>query len=467
MTESVDKLDSRLLFTAPWEPLIVRRGDALGMRALADRFADAVAPGLSNRIRDGRWITILSWCLVQSDTRFRETGGRSLETKEEQRDRYAWLRPLELLWVARTIQLTEDGGSKRSLAGLRRVKVWLETQPRNDKRFGLSFDQFRAYRQTGMYGGYRLGFRMWPGMTVGRDGWTPGPQAHKLAKWLDKQLGPMAPEIKPKRLSNRGNAGASRGTRWKHDPVHWWQRHWKKFCEPHREADRKTLPRKSNDFGELPEAKLLAPVLFGSDTGGQRRKAILEQVMQAKATTHLEMCRHLQRSFPKDQKIALMPAFSQLADDGIEVMELIAGELHKSPKAMLDQVAQSPELAEACDRLRESSQAWRQRQGGTIRHVELANQFAESIPTSGQTIDILRGLLQHHEVHGGGLKWFVLRGNTIEPRSPPGVGNSRYRFRLWSLARLGIQCGLTSKGMPRALAADELRGAWEYEDGDE
>ncbi len=46
--------DPRLLFTEPWEPVIVRRGDALGLRALADQFAEAVAPDLSNRVRDGR-----------------------------------------------------------------------------------------------------------------------------------------------------------------------------------------------------------------------------------------------------------------------------------------------------------------------------------------------------------------------------------------------------------------------------
>jgi hypothetical protein len=62
--------ESRILFTAPWEPVVVRRGDALGLRALADHFADAVAPGLSNRVRDGRWVTILAWCLARSHTVF-------------------------------------------------------------------------------------------------------------------------------------------------------------------------------------------------------------------------------------------------------------------------------------------------------------------------------------------------------------------------------------------------------------
>ena len=73
----------RVLFTAPWDPPVVRRGDALGLRALTDQFADAVAPGLSNRVRDGRWVTILSWCLARSQEVFHARGGRSVQTREQ------------------------------------------------------------------------------------------------------------------------------------------------------------------------------------------------------------------------------------------------------------------------------------------------------------------------------------------------------------------------------------------------
>ena len=55
--------EPRFFFTAPWEPVVVRRGDALGLRALADQFAEAMA--LSNRVRDGRWVTILAWSLAR------------------------------------------------------------------------------------------------------------------------------------------------------------------------------------------------------------------------------------------------------------------------------------------------------------------------------------------------------------------------------------------------------------------
>jgi len=70
----------RIFFTAPWDPVVVRRGDALGLRALADEFAEAVAAGLSNRVRDGRWVTILAWCLVHSQEVFRMRSGPSVST---------------------------------------------------------------------------------------------------------------------------------------------------------------------------------------------------------------------------------------------------------------------------------------------------------------------------------------------------------------------------------------------------
>jgi len=64
----------------------VRRGDALGLGALADQFADAVAPGFSNRIRDSRWVTILAWCLVKSklvfDAQWRKLGNHPKKSKK-------------------------------------------------------------------------------------------------------------------------------------------------------------------------------------------------------------------------------------------------------------------------------------------------------------------------------------------------------------------------------------------------
>jgi len=35
-------------------------------------------------------------------------GQRALATRDDQRERYGWLQPLELMWVARTIMLADQ-----------------------------------------------------------------------------------------------------------------------------------------------------------------------------------------------------------------------------------------------------------------------------------------------------------------------------------------------------------------------
>lgn len=238
--------EPRLLFTEPWDPIVVRRGDALGLLALTNVFAEIVAPGLSNRVRDGRWVTILAWCLVRSQQVFHASGSRSVSTRAEQGRRYAWLRPLELIWCARTIALAEDDWKERPLAGRRRVQAWYEdytTRSSYADRFGMSVDQFRAYRQTGTYGAYRVAFRKWPGMTIGGDGWTPGPAANKLAKWLDVRLGSARPEwhLHAGDGNDEGISGIS-AKRGRGDECRWWLQHWADFDGGGYRAE-ETLPR--------------------------------------------------------------------------------------------------------------------------------------------------------------------------------------------------------------------------------
>ncbi|HUY33648.1 MAG TPA: hypothetical protein VMV69_12935 [Pirellulales bacterium] len=282
--------EPRLLFTAPWEPVVVRRGDALGLGPLADQFSNAVAPDLSYRVRDGRWVTILAWCLARSHAVFHASGGRSVETRNQQRLRYAWLRPLELMWVARTIALANDDWRDRSLAGQRRVRPWYEDDHQSTDRFGMSVDQFRAYRQTGMYSGYRIALRKWPGMTKGCDGWTPGPATNALADWLDEKLGSARPP-RPlhagagdeDRLSTRS---AKLGSGEEH---RWWLRHWKNFGEGGRSADKNTLASRRDEFTVLPEVHLLKPLVFGDDTSGKLRQKVAREVANASATEHIGM----------------------------------------------------------------------------------------------------------------------------------------------------------------------------------
>lgn len=462
--EAEDNATPRCLFTAPWEPVVVRRGDALGLRAFADQLADAVAPGMSNRVSDGRWVTILAWCLARSHEVFHARGGRSVETRAEQVDRYGWMRPLELMWVARTIALAKDW-RERPLSGQRKVRSWYEDDDGcATDRFGMSADQFRAYRQTGMYGGYRLAFRRWKGMTASGDGWTPGRSTHDLALWMDGKLGVARPSWPLHQGADHDESPLTRvpklGKGDKHD---WWLRHWREFDRGGRKVDENTLPRRSNDYGVVSEADLLEPVVFADDADGERRREVAQQVARSRAGTHLEVCEHLRECFGRDKAIALLPAFSRLADAGVAVMDLVADSLRDASQVELSRIAVRPGVAEACGEMVAAAKVWRGRAESQVRHVETVHRFAAVIPRAG-TIECLKSLLGYHEAHGGGLRWFVLRGGKVESRSAPRAGSSRYRFRLWSLCRIAAQCGVRS--MP-ALFVNETEDLGDSETSDE
>jgi hypothetical protein len=442
----------RLLFTEPWEPIVVRRGDALGLRALADQFADALAPDLSNRVRDGRWVTILAWCLARSQEVFHAGGGRSVGTRAEQRQRYDWLRPLELMWVARTIIILAEDTKGRQLAGVQSVKRWFKGDKRPTDRFGMTVDQFRAYRQTGMYGRYRVAFRKWPGMTEKGDGWTPGKAAKDLAKWLDEKLGVARPPWSLHAGEGDKDSLSTRSVKLGRDREHcWWLQKWTTFKRHGRNADQNTLPRWRDDE-KLPESDYLKPLLFGDDKHGTLRLKVAGEVEKASARSHLEVCEHLGRAFASDPAFVLLPRFSRLADAGMEAMALVAKSLRNEVRVELAEVTARPEAAPICEELMAAARKWRENAPMHIPHVETAHRFAGAI-RSARPIECLRALLQHHEMYRGGLPWFGLHNGRVEPRAPSGGGSSLYRFRLWSLCRLATQCGVL-RSMPRAVRED-------------
>jgi hypothetical protein len=372
-------------------------------------------------------------------------------TRAEQAERYGWLRPLELMWVARTIALVDDW-QNRSLAGQRRVRPWYQNEKQSTDRFGMTQDQFRAYRQTGMYGGYRVAFRKWPGMTALGDGWTPGKATIRLAKWLDAKLG----AARPRWRLHDGDGAEGRipapDRRSVYKEHTWWLRHWCHFDERGRNADRNTLPRRSDDFTELPEAALLEPLVFGSDPNGIRRRKVAHAVADAFARNHLEVCEHLSRAFVGDNTVVLLPRFSRLADAGMVAMNLVANTLQSNSRVELAAVAARQEAARCCEELVAAAQDWLKSARLQLRYTETAHRFAAAI-RGARPIDVLGNLIEHHEQYGGGLRWFVLRNGWVEPRTPWRGGSSLYRFRLWSLCRLAAQCGVLNK-MPRALRED-------------
>jgi hypothetical protein len=447
---------ARVLFTAPWEPIVVRRGDALGLRALTDVLAETVAPGLSNRVRDGRWVTILAWALARSQDVYHASGGRLVASQDAQRARYAWLRPLELMWVARTISLAKEDWRDRTLPGRRRVNPWYEhyrDERQAPDRFGMTLDQFKAYRQTGVYGGYRVAFRKWPAMTAAGDGWSPAAGTNRLADWLDARLGKAKPSWPLH--AGHGDDGLSTRSAKRHlgAECQWWLQHWHNFTESGRGADDNTLPRCRDDFEVLPEAGLLEPTIFGKHPGGERRRRVALEIAQAAAEDHFGICKHLGRVFREERAISLLPAFSRLADAGMAAMDLVSSVLGTKSSISLDEPASRRTAQKICQELKSAADAWERVSDLQIRHIETAHRFAAAIPNA-RPHECLAALLQYHEFYGGGARWFVLRNGRVEPRMRTGTGASRYGFRLYSLCRLATQCGVIGT-MPEALRDEE------------
>jgi hypothetical protein len=429
-------------FTAPWDPVPIRRGDALGFRAGADYFADLLAPGLSNNTSDARWISILSWCLQWSHVAWRRAGGGDLSRRDDQRARYAWLRPLELLWVDRTLEAGQETGQLR---GRRSVERWRRAH-RNVPNFAMTADQFRRYRQVGTYGAYRVVFRSIPGLTTG-DGWTPSEIALKLAGLVNDSL-PRAARLKQEHFEN--------GTKWGiwvggEEARYWLDRGWPASSSilggvlpTPDEAIRKRLPAE--------ERGLLEPAIFAS---GSTRRVTAEVLASARsARTHAELCDALASSSALSNKVgpsslAPLPSFTRFADAAMQAMRTLWTEInHDDAKQApaVETLARSTELRDGFDRLRDEAAGWLRAPGrSTFPRESVVSRLADAMLAAVTPAEQLRALSKHHNEYGGGLRWFREQAGKVIPLvRDTGLAALDYRFRLRPLARLAAQCGVAN-----------------------
>jgi len=436
-------------FTAPWDPVPIRRGDALGFRAGADYFADLLAPGLSNNTSDARWVSILSWCLQWSHVAWRSAGGGDLLRRDDQRARYAWLRPLELLWVDRTLEAGQDTGQLR---GRRSVERWRRAD-RRLPNFAMTEDQFRRYRQVGTYGAYRVVFRTIPGLTTG-DGWTPAETALKLADLVNDSL-PRAARLRQEHFENGSKWGIWGGGE---EARYWLERGWHTswstlggFLPTADEAIRKRLPPE--------ERNLLEPAIFASSS---TRRVTAEVLASARsAQTHAELCDTLASSTTLSAKIepaslAPLPSFTRFADAAMHAMRTLWNEInHDDAKQAptVENLARSAELRDRLERLRQAATAWLRAPGrSTFPHESVVTRLADAVMAVATPAEQLRALSKHHHEHGGGLRWFREQAGKMVPLVPDtGIAATDYRFRLRPLARLAAQCGVAN--MSQALDA--------------
>jgi hypothetical protein len=453
-------------FTAPWDPIPVRRGDALGLRAGADYFADLLAPGLSNGTSDARWISILSWCLQWSHVAWRKAGGSGLTRRDEQRSRYAWLRPIELLWVARTLASKQTTGQLR---GRRSVKRWLDRIEDGHAlpNFAMTPDQFRRYRQVGPYGAYRVALRKIPGLTEG-DGWTPAKTALALSSLVNASL-PRAARLKQERFENGTKWGSWSGG---DEARYWVERGWEAsrtalggFLPTRNDAVRKRL--------QADERNLLEPAIFAA---GSIRRVAAQVLADAKtARSHAELCDALAGSTAlataiEPASLAPLPAFTRFADAAMHAMRglwdaINHDETEQTP--IVKTLAGSADLQARLERLRDAGRAWLNAPGrSTFPHEHLVTRLAEAMFAAATPADQLRALSMHHNEHGGGRRWFREQGGKMVPlMADTGIVAANYRFRLRPLARLAAQCGVAN--MNNALDAIERGGANEDDSDDE
>lgn len=439
--------------TAPWSPMPERRGDALGFRAGADYFADLIAPGISNGTSDGRWVTLLSWCLKWSHIAWHQASNGDLSGRDAQRARYAWLRPLELLWVDRTLA---SGQTTGQLRGRRSVERWRKSD-RKSLNFDMSDDQFRRYRQVGTYGAYRVIFRSISGLTTG-DGWTLTQTGHQLADLVNKSL-PREVRLKQESFEN--------GTKWGHwadmEARFWVEHGWSSAVE---RTDRKNgyhmLPTPDDAIDEvLPEEErsLLELVLFSADS---TRRVTAEVLAGAKdVKSHAELCDILASSSRLAAKIAPaslapLPAFTRLADAAMDVMRTLWNEINQDTEDQaptFEKLTRSDALPKKFKLLNDASRVWLAvADRKAFPHERVATQLAQAQLNAGSLTDQIKALTKHHHEHGGGRLWFHEKAGKVKPLVPAtGIAASDYRFRMRSICLLAAQCGVGN--MDRALIA--------------
>jgi len=442
-------------FSAPYEAPMVRRGDPLGLRLAAARYADALAPGLSNRTLDARWLTISAWMLVLANDVWRRRGNSAPAglSRRAAADLFGWMEPIELLWIARTLSLVDIEG--RQLPGQRAVRRWLDGDQRTG-RFGMSFAQYRRQRSIGVYGAYRVALRGLPGMTIDGDGWRPDAVAERLARITQSALGAAA-----------ATSGVAHGN---FDAESYWRREgWPKWSSS---GGKGFLPESLRILRPVSadEIAILRPVLFGGkDPRGHARlrETVVDVMHASKAREHHGVCNDLEKKLSRQTHgaVARLGTFAQLADTGLTVMNAIwAGlrkvETHKVPALRPADLAASQDVRVPLAELIVASRAWLSGKSAFRPEWVVANELAALATSRGRSFDkLVRGLVEFHEARGGGRRWFRLdEEGLVRPASSlRDQEGSPYRFRLFSLARLALQCKLIPR-MPKALDFTDEEG---------
>ena len=426
------------LLTAPWETDSARRGDALGLGDVAEQFADILAPDLSNRTKDARWISILSWCLCMADKASSSNLSDKSDSSSFGQDRYEWIRPLELMWIYRTYNVKNEYKGYQ-LQGIRAIKRLFDAESQNySPSFGLTKDQLNRYRFIGPYGSYRTMLRYLLGLTKHNDGWTPDVKAMALANLVSDKIEYSVPE------SIKANARADS----------YWRNHWPNWQgDSVRNRIDAFLPQSENEIIVLPEKerKILKSAIFGDDENGKVRKRVVTIILRSKAKSHVELCKKLSVNL-KNDRLQKLSEFADLTESALNLLSSVWAKFNNSPTVTVKAALMDKEVLHNLSNAQKSAKKW-SKSKHNILGVELCEKLAKTllVPSKEKR---LRFLFRYHMEFGSGLPWMCIEKDNIIPLLPiNNRGGTPYRFRLWQLCRLAVQCGIISK-MPSVLAPD-------------
>lgn len=411
-------LPTIFLSEAPARPAS-RRRDPLGFANVAAYYADMLAPELTNRQRDPRWLTILCWSLQQVASEF-----PNLSTDA---DRYARLRGLELRWIIEACRL-DNGGKGRQLPGSRNVR---DVRKRHGEtqfatlRAQMGPEQWRRYRYVGPYASYR-GLLQLLGL-LDDDGWQLTDAGRKLAAFASSKVTSFTSHRALQLLTDETSGWVS-----------FWLRRWRAGTTiPTSSA---FLPTHKSRLGKK-EVELFGPALFATDSV---RLHVAVAMQGAVAGSHSALCQHLQASllilpgWSSDEKIRLakLGAFAVLADVAIDAIKAAFEFVARHPDGTCPPKVAAAAIKAQLGALHIVCKRW-----GCDGIWPVVDQFAKAVGLESGPEKVLLALVRFHQQNAGGLLWVRLSGGCLDKavrhsQAPGGF----YRFRLETLSRLAFGC---------------------------
>jgi hypothetical protein len=223
------------------------------------------------------------------------------------------------------------------------------------------------------------------------------------------------------------------------------------------------------------ERHLLAELIFGAGPGGVRRRQVAEAAQKSDAKNHATLCGDIatsMRMVSGCECLALLQPFTEFADAALNVMQAIWNRFRDPDLAQPR--CEVNDLAVALDHefglletLMQTAERWvsaRNNHAGLLLSSQCDELASGILQVRENDVEIIRRLVAHHGFHGGGLRWMRIQDGFVVPLVRlTDVTATPYRFRLWQLCRMAVQCGVIDELPAGLVSADDA----ERGDGDE